>query len=331
MRRFDRPGTVPPLSRVRVRSRVRPRARPAQHRPPRVTVVLPVFEEAGTVGELVDELVSSLQRLPGGFELVLVDDGSRDDTPAALTHVRSRHRQHVRVLRHPYNKGNGAAIKTGIAAARGELIAVMDADGQHRPGDLLQLLSLADTYDLVVGARSVDYRGVWYRSLANRLFNAFASWLTQYPVEDLTSGFRVFRADAVRKYVHMFPNGFSTSTTSTLAFLRGGHNVAFVPIHVRPRRGGNSKIALFSDGWRFLLIIVKIVVIFSPLRVFLPVAAMVSLTAVAVAVWSSANAGHVVIPGESAMLLVVSLLIVLLGLVSEQISALEFAVGELRR
>ena len=234
------------------------------------------------------------------------------------------------MIRHPYNKGNGAAVRTGIRAARGEVIACLDADGQHDPADLLRLLPYSAEYELVVGARTEQYEGAWHRTLANRLYNALASWLTRFPIEDLTSGFRLFRASVVRQYVHLFPARFSYPTTSTLALIKGGYSVKYVPIAARARRSGRSKIRLFGDGWRFVVLIFKLIVIFEPLRVFLPAAVVLFSLGLASSAYDVWTLGRLHIPNSAVLLFVVSVLVVLLGLVAEEIAALQVSIHEER-
>jgi glycosyltransferase involved in cell wall biosynthesis len=300
----------------------------SQNEAPEVSVVLPVYQEREAIRTIITRAVQVLRQIGLTFEVIAVDDGSTDGTCEVLQELSGEFPRYLRIIRHPYNKGNGAAIKSGIRAARGEVIACMDADGQHDPHDLLRMLPYMAEYDLVIGARTQSYQGVWYRNLANRLYNALASWLTQFPIEDLTSGYRVFRASIVKQYVHLFPARFSYPTTSTLAFIKGGHNVKYVPITVRPRQGGKSKIKLVSDGWRFIIIIFKIIVIFEPLRVFLPTALILFLLAVASTAYSMWSLGRLHIPNSGVVLFVVSVLVVLLGLIAEQIAALQILTRE---
>ncbi len=298
---------------------------------PALSVVLPVYQERDAIADLVPRLLEVLAGAHPSFEVIVVDDGSTDGTEEVLAHLSGRARGVLRVIRHPYNKGNGAAVRTGIRAAQGDLIACLDADGQHDPADLLRLLPFAADYDLVVGARTGTSRGRWHRSLANRVYNALASWLTRFPIEDLTSGFRLFRASVVKRFVHLFPARFSYPTTSTLAFIKGGYSVKYVPITVRERRGGRSKIRLVADGWRFLVLIVKIVVIFEPLRVFLPAAAVLFLLGVVSSAYDMWLLGRPHLPNSSVLLLLTSVLVVLLGFVAEEISALQVSLHEARR
>jgi glycosyltransferase involved in cell wall biosynthesis len=286
-----------------------------------VSVVLPVFEEQATIGQLVTELVSGLSAAGLTFEIVAVDDGSRDGTLEALGEARRRYPDQLRIARHLTNKGNGAALRTGIRVARGEIVVTMDADGQHSPEYISKLTELIPPYDLVIGARTHGYPGRWHRNLANRFYRAFASWLTRKRIEDLTSGFRAMRRSAVEHFLPLFPEGFSAPTTTTMAFLKAGYNVAFVPISVRQRMAGKSKIHLWKDGARFVTIILRMIMLYDPLRIFLPVGAV--LGALGMAAWAAGiwNAGRLVIPNSAVFMFSAGLMIWILGFISDQISS----------
>ena len=221
----------------------------------RTSVIVPAFNEAHSVATLVE----SLQRQARWLEIIVVDDGSTDGTGDAAAGAGAR------VLRHPYNKGNGAAVKTGLRSAAGAYILIVDADGQHQPHDTVRLVSQLDRYELVVGARSADSQASWSRRIGNHWLNRTASYLTGHPIPDLTSGFRAAHRECMLEFIHLFPNGFSTPTTSTMSFIRAGYSVRFEPI-VAAQRLGTSKIRLGSDGARFVLILLKVMTIFSPLR-----------------------------------------------------------------
>jgi glycosyltransferase involved in cell wall biosynthesis len=290
-----------------------------------VSVVLPVYEEAGSVGDLVDRIEETLRRKGVPFEIVAVDDGSKDETREILRQLESRHRRHLVVVRHLMNKGNGAALRSGIRVARGEIVVTMDADGQHAPEDIPLLLQEIPPYDLVIGARTGSYTGSWHRGLANRFYNTFSSWLARTEIKDLTSGFRAMRRDIALHFLPLFPQGFSAPTTTTLAFLKAGYNVAFVPIHVGQRASGRSKIRLWEDGARFLLVILRMVVLYDPLRVFLPMGLL--LTALALLTWLAGVivAQRIVFPNSAMFLFSTALLIWLLGFVADQISTLRIS------
>src|SRR5262249_9126084 len=225
------------------------------------------------------------------------------------------------VLRHPYNKGNGAAVKTGIREAAGAFVLIADGDGQHRPADASRLVSHLGGYDLVVGARSRQTHASPSRRAGNALLNAIASFLTEQPIPDLTSGFRAARREHLREFIHLLPNGFSTPTTTTLAFIKAGYSVKFEPIDAA-QRAGASKIRFGSDGFHFFLILLKVITIFSPLRLFAPVSAAAFLVGAGYGIWTIVTQSHVT--NSSVLLIVLSVVILLVGLVSEQIASLRF-------
>ncbi|HET7011658.1 MAG TPA: glycosyltransferase family 2 protein [Anaerolineales bacterium] len=286
-----------------------------------LSVVLPVYEEAGLLEHLVRRIVATLENLRIPFEIVAVDDGSRDETRNVLVGLRSQYRERLVVVRHLANRGNGAALRSGIRFARGEIVVTMDADGQHAPEDIPKLLDQIPPYDLVVGARTAGYRGPWYRAAANRFYNAFSSWLSRTKIEDLTSGFRAMRRTAVLHFLPLFPQGFSAPTTTTLAFLKAGYNVSFVPIQVGQRSSGRSKIHLWEDGARFIVLIVRMIVLYDPLRIFFPAGAV--LAGLGALAWLAGVyfAGRLVFPNSTIFLFSASLLAWLLGLMADQISS----------
>jgi glycosyltransferase involved in cell wall biosynthesis len=275
------------------------------------SIVIPAFNEAGSIGPLV----SALSCTASWHEVLVIDDGSTDATGDQASAAGAR------VIRHPYNKGNGAAVKTGIRQAMGRFILIVDADGQHRPADAARLVSHLDTYDLVVGTRTGRSHATVARRLGNDLLNRVASYLAERPVPDLTSGFRAARRECLLEFVHLLPNGFSTPTTTTLAFMKAGYSVRFEPVEAA-QRDGTSKIRLGPDGVRFFLILLKVITIYSPLRVFLPISAAAFLLGAGYAVWTIFTQSHVT--NSSVLLILMSIVILLVGLVSEQISSLRF-------
>jgi len=275
------------------------------------SIVVPAFNEARSIGPLV----TALRGAADWREILVVDDGSTDATADQASAAGAR------VVRHPYNKGNGAAVKTGIRQATGRFILIVDADGQHRPADAARLVSHLDSYDLVVGARSGRSHATLARRLGNGALNRVAGYLAERPIPDLTSGFRAAKREHLLEFVHLLPNGFSTPTTTTLAFMKAGYSVRFEPVEAAPREG-TSKIMLGSDGVRFFLILLKVITIYSPLRIFLPLSAGTFLLGAAYAVWTVFTQSHVT--NSSVLLILMSLVIFLVGLVSEQISSLRF-------
>jgi glycosyltransferase involved in cell wall biosynthesis len=276
-----------------------------------VSVIVPAYNEAASI----EPLVSSLRLAAPWREIIVVDDGSSDDTGARATAAGAN------VIRHPYNKGNGASVKTGIRNAAGAFILILDADGQHRPADATRLVAKLGEYDLAVGARSSATQASSARRLGNAVLNGLASYLTGRPIPDLTSGFRAARREYLLEFLHLLPNGFSTPTTTTLAFIKAGYSVWFEPIEAAPRQG-ESKIRLGPDGVQFFVILLKVITIFSPMRVFLPLSAVSFAIGSAYAIWTILTQSHVT--NSSVLLILLSVIIFLVGLVSEQISSLRF-------
>jgi glycosyltransferase involved in cell wall biosynthesis len=279
--------------------------------PSSVSIVVPAFNEAASIAEVVGVLRSAAP----WREVLVVDDGSTDPTAERAAAVGAT------VIRHPYNKGNGAAVKSGIRHATGDYVLILDADGQHPPEDALRIAARLGEFDLVIGARSDATHATAARRAGNALLNRVASFLTGRRIPDLTSGFRGARRDCLREFLHLLPNGFSTPTTTTLAFIKAGYNVAFEPVQARQRRG-QSKIRLARDGARFFVIILKIVTLFSPLRIFLPVSAAAFVLGAGYALWTIYWQSHVA--NSSVLLIMFAVIVFLVGLVSEQISTLRF-------
>lgn len=277
-----------------------------------VSVVLPAKNESGAIVQTIQ----AIRQLGLVSEILVINDGSTDQTHELAEQAGAT------VISHPYSKGNGAAIKTGARHAFGDVIVFMDADGQHDPNDIPRLLQKIEAgYDLVVGARQKGSQASLSRGLANSLYNNLATYMTEHKVEDLTSGFRVVRADKFREFLYLLPNGFSYPTTSTMAFFRAGYSVTYVPIHAA-KRIGKSHIQPLKDGVRFFLIIFKIATLFSPLKMFLPIAIVLFLLATS---WY----GYTLFEyrrftNMSALLYTGSVMIFLMGLISEQITALMY-------
>ena len=277
---------------------------------PAISVVIPAKNESGALGALLPRLTRVVQP----SQVFLVDDGSTDNT-AELARSFG-----IQVVSHPYSMGNGAAIKSGARAAQGDTIVFMDADGQHDPADIERLVArLNEGYDMVVGARSRGGQASLGRGVANRLYNRLASYMANRRVEDLTSGFRVVRADKFREFLHLLPNGFSYPTTSTMAFFRSAYPVAYEPIRVS-KRVGKSHIRPLRDGARFLLIIFKIGTLYSPLKLFAPLALFHFLVGLVYYGYTFFTQNR--LTNMTVLLMTGAVTVFLIGLVSEQITQL---------
>ena len=279
----------------------------------RLSIILPAKNEAPALAALLP----LLRAVHPDVEIIVVDDGSTDDTRNICSN------NGVECLSSPYSMGNGAAIKRGARAATGDILVFMDGDGQHDPADIARLLAKLDEgYDMVVGARDWGSQAGVGRGVANTLYNWLATRMTGHPVLDLTSGFRVVRANKFREFLHLLPNGFSYPTTSTMAFFRSAYPVAYVPIKAA-QRIGKSHIKPLRDGIRFLLIIFKIATLYSPLKLFVPTSAMFFLLGLAHYAYTFITVHR--LTNMSALLLSASVIVFLIGLISEQITSLIYS------
>lgn len=278
-----------------------------------LSIVLPAKNEA----EGLSRFLPALRAAHPEAEILVVDDGSTDATATVARAAGAT------VLSNPYSLGNGASIKRGARAAQGEILVFMDADGQHQPSDVAALLAgLEKGHDMVVGARVNGGQANLGRGLANAFYNRLASWMTGHRILDLTSGLRAVRAEKFREFLHLLPNGFSYPTTCTMAFFRSAYPVAYVPVDVQRRVGTNSHIRPIRDGVRFLLIIFKIATLYSPVKLFAPIALMFFLTGMGYYAYTFLNFGR--LTNMTTLLLSASVIIFLIGLVSEQITALMY-------
>ena len=281
-----------------------------------LSIILPAKNESAALIRILPDLKHANPKT----EIIVVDDGSNDDTIQVCMD------QQIKIVSHRYSMGNGAAIKTGARAASGDILVFMDADGQHQPKDILRLLAkLDDGYDMVVGARGMGSQANMHRGIANKLYNALASWMVGHKVADLTSGFRAVRADKFRKFLYLLPNGFSYPTTITMCFFRAGYSVAYEPIHA-PKRIGKSHVRIMRDGFRFILIIFKIGTLYSPLKLFLPIS--LSFFGIGMGYYLYSFISIHRFTNMSALLFITSVLVFLIGLVSEQITTLNFKDSE---
>lgn len=275
-----------------------------------ISIIIPAKNESASLMQLLPDIK---QELPEA-EIIVVNDGSNDNTEEICM------REGVRVLTHPYSMGNGAAIKTGTRAASSNVLVFLDADGQHQPKDINSLLNLLENgYDMVVGERKKESQASFARSLANGFYNKFSSWMTGQRIGDLTSGFRVVKADRFKEFLYLLPNGFSYPTTSTMAFFRAGYPVGYHPI-VALQRIGKSHISPIKDGIRFLLIIFKVGTLYSPLKIFVPVAFFYFILGFGYYLYTFITLHR--FTNMSGVLLTASVTIFLMGLISEQITML---------
>jgi glycosyltransferase involved in cell wall biosynthesis len=283
--------------------------------PRSVTILIPAYNEA----ETLRPILAQLKELNPEAEILIVDDGSNDDTAQIGTQGGAR------VVRHPYNKGNGASIKTGLRLATGEIVVIFDADGQHAARDICKLLECLNEYDLVVAARDARSETQFGRRMYHTFLNAFASYIADRPIPDATAGFRAAPRARLMQFIHLLPNGFSTPVTTTLAFIKAGYSVKFVPSTMFKRAGGQSKISPVNDGVRFILIVFRMITLFAPMKVFFPVSLTLSALGIIYTVFDIVFiSGRLHVANTAVLLVIMGILIFLIGLVSEQIAALRF-------
>ena len=285
----------------------------------KVSVVIPAYNEGRIIGKVIVQVREVLLASSLDHEIIVVDDGSKDSTAEEAAAAGAK------VVRHPYNIGNGAAVKRGIRQATGDVIVLMDGDGQHDPKDILRLLAHIPEYEMVVGARTKESEAQVHRNLANRIYNSLASYIAGRTVEDLTSGFRAIDAGVAKRVAYLFPRGFSYPSTVTIALFHAGQSVKYVPIKASARVG-KSKIRLLYDGFKFLLILARLGTLFTPLKLFLPLSAIVFYPGFFYAIYKLTIGRPWTLP------IVISitggLLIFALGLLSEQIALLRIGRSE---
>ena len=278
-----------------------------------LTVALPAYQEVHVIADVIHSIRMSCP----DAEILVVADGSTDGTAEAAEATGAR------VVRHPYNKGNGAAIKTAVRNATGEVLLIVDADGQHDPADIPRLLEYMTTYDMAVGVRSRSSHASRTRGMGNWILDRFASYVAGMELDDLTSGFRAMRRSVILEFVHLLPNRYSWPTTSMLSFAKAGYSIKFVPIEARRRSGGRSRQKLFQNGVKFVMIILRIVMLFNPLRVMFPVGLALMGLSLLGYLLSIANNGPVLhLPGSTIMFFVGAIIVWMFGLLAEQIVAM---------
>jgi glycosyltransferase involved in cell wall biosynthesis len=279
---------------------------------PLISIILPAHNEEAVIGKVLSEL----HEVGNFHEIIVVDDASTDNTIAVALEYGAK------ILRHPYNIGNGAAIKTGIREATGDIIVFMDADGQHPPKDVPRLISYIGDYDMVVGARSNESDSAIHRDLANNVFNRYASYIVGYTIPDLTSGFRAIKAPIVKRFTYLLPNGFSYPSTITIAMFQSGFRVKYEPI-ISPARIGRSKVRPIKDGLAFLLKITQLGIIFVPMKIFMPISILFEVMGILYGSYLLLYLHS--FSNMAALLIMVGIIIFLIGLVAHQITTLRMS------
>ena len=277
-----------------------------------VSVIIPAYNEV----DIIADIVQRVRFLHPDFEVIVINDGSIDDTAAEAQQAGAE------VYSHPYNIGNGAAIKSGIRVATGDILVFMDGDGQHNPEDIARLLEYFPEYDMVVGARSISDQASLGRALGNKIYNWFASYVAKFSIKDLTSGFRAVKSKVARNFLYLLPNTYSYPTTLTLGTLRSGMSVKYIPVNIKKRQTGKSNIRMIQDGVRFFMIITRICTLYSPMRVFLPVSLVMFLLGLINYLYTFIMRSR--FTNMSVFLFVTAIIIFMMSLISEQICQMRF-------
>lgn len=285
-----------------------------------LSVIIPAYNEEETIEKFLKNLQQILSGTDRTFEIIVIDDGSTDNTSSIAGNV-----SEVKVIRHPYNKGNGAAVKAGIMNAQGEKLVVIDADGQHDPKHIPEMLRLLDEYDLVVGARETF--GTGRRGFGNFMVSKLASYLSGITIPDLTCGFRAFRKEKMLEFITLLPNGFSLPSTSTLAFATSGYNVKFIPISAQVRQGGESSIRVTMDGMKFIVLTVRMVSLFKPLKIFAPISIILFIAGLLWSVRTIAFSGG--LSPTVVMLFLAGIFTFLFGLLTDQLAETRLMMGKI--
>lgn len=277
-----------------------------------ISIIIPAYNEAANIGSLVSKITD----LYPDVEVIVVNDGSTDNTAAVAKDAGAK------VYNHSYNIGNGAAVKSGIRIASGNIIVFMDGDLQHDPEDIGKMLEYFPGYDMVVGVRSIKDQASFGRAFGNMVYNWLASYVAKFYVQDLTSGFRAAKSHIAHDFLYLLPNTYSYPTTLTLSVLRTGRSVKYIPVKTRPRKMGKSNISLLKDGVRFFMIITRICTLYSPMRIFLPVSFILFLLGLINYIYTLITQGR--FTNMSALLFVSSIIIFMMSLISEQICQMRF-------
>jgi glycosyltransferase involved in cell wall biosynthesis len=281
-----------------------------------ISIIIPAYNESASIGDIIKKI----KTLYPESEVIVINDGSTDDTVSAAKEAGAI------VYSHPYNIGNGAAIKSGIRIASGEILVFMDGDGQHNPEDIGRMLEFVPEYDMVVGARSKGDQVSLFRGIGNSVLDWLASYVAKFRVQDLTSGFRAVKAEIAHNLLYLLPNTYSYPTTITLCVLRGGWSLKYIPINIKKRKNGVSHIKLSRDGVRFFMIITKVCALHSPLRIFLPISTLLFIFGLFRYLYTYITEGR--FTNMSALLFSTSIIIFMMGLVSEQITQMRFERSE---
>lgn len=285
---------------------------------PNLSVIIPAYNEEKTIKETVEDLKKELNNLDLEYEIIVANDASTDKTKEILEKI-----QGIKLINHPYNKGYGASLKIGIKNAKFDNLLFFDADGQHPSKEIPNLLKYINDFDMVAGARiKKGYKGPYIRWPGKKLLNIIANYLSEKKIPDLNCGFRLIKKKEILRFFHILPSGFSFSATTTLAFIKENLNVKFVPMEMN-KRAGKSTVKP-RDAYKMFLLILRVILLFSPLKIFLPIAGLLFILGITLFISDVAHSYHTSINiGDATILLFISsLLSFFFGLLADQIAAI---------
>ena len=279
------------------------------------SIIIPAYNEAGTIEQVISEIKETLEpKFYDNYEIIVVNDGSTDGTKEILEKI-----QNIKVINHSQNKGYGASIKNGTKNSKYEWGIWFDGDGQHNPEDIKKLLSQDEKFEMVVGERR-GYKGPLIRQPGKKLLGWLANYLVEQKIPDINSGFRLIKKGIFLQFVHLFPNGFSISTTSTLAFFKEGLDVKYIPITIREREKESKSTVKISDGFNAILLMLRLIMLFNPLRVFIPISIFTGTLTFLFLVWDIIVFN---ISGTTIILFLTTIMVFCFGLLADQVSSIK--------
>lgn len=275
-----------------------------------VSILIPVYNEEIGIKLLLDRMIA--MKLHETYEIIIVNDGSSDKSLEVVKTFP------VKVYSHSVNKGYGAALKTGIRKAHGSKVIILDSDGQHDPAQIPQIAAMLDDHEMVIGTRDKDSFQVKTRQVGKKVIRWVGEYLVEQKLPDYNSGYRGFHTELIKGMLHMMPNGFSFSTTSTLAFLKEGYSIGTIPIKVEERVGRSSNVKFFKDGAKTMMLILRIIMLFNPLKIFFPASFVFTLAGIAYGVYGYLIAER--FSNGAIVLAILGMFLFFIGLVADQIS-----------
>ena len=278
-----------------------------------ISIIIPAYNEADSIIKTITDLKENIEKLPFTFEIIVVDDASTDQTPALIKDMPG-----LKIITQPYNKGYGAALKSGAKVAQSDWLLFFDADGQHKPQYISTMLPYMDRFDLISGQR-VGYQGPLIRQPGKKAIHLLAIFLLGRKISDFNCGLRLIKKEHFLRFSHILPNGFSCSTTIIFAFYKEKLDIKFVPIQIEKRGGGKSMVKP-KEAFIYFMLIIRLIILFSPLRFFLPISLLLFVFGAGLFIYDASLQGRISV--STVLILITSILIFFFGLIADQIAAI---------